>query len=170
MFAPPECDRHGKSVRVSVGNLDGLQDFVDLAFHAKFRYCQSLVGLVICAVGNRMPAQEVSPFRAIPNRRRPTTSSRPFQINLPQVLSGCHGISSTVPPIQASESVIFANDRGVSVDRFAEIGAQLQYGSVRNADASDDDSIDKTMVPGSLRSEPTRSKVNKAAMSILQKQ
>lgn len=96
MFAPPECDRHGKSVRVSVGNLDGLQDFVDLAFHAKFRYCQSLVGLVICAVGNRMPAQEVSPFRAIPNRRRPTTSSRPFQINLPQVLSGCHGISSTV--------------------------------------------------------------------------
>ncbi|KAF4411397.1 hypothetical protein CFRS1_v006177 [Colletotrichum fructicola] len=103
MFAPPECDRHGKSVRVSVGNLDGLQDFVDLAFHAKFRYCQSLVGLVICAVGNRMPAQEVSPFRAIPNRRRPTTSSRPFQINLPQVLSGCHGISSTVPPIQVNE-------------------------------------------------------------------
>ncbi|KAF0316055.1 hypothetical protein GQ607_016699, partial [Colletotrichum asianum] len=87
----------------SAGNLKGLKYCIDLVFHAKFRYCQSLVGLVICAVGNRMPVQEVSLFRAIPNRGSPTTSSRPFQIILPQALSGCHGTSSTVPPIQVNE-------------------------------------------------------------------
>ncbi|EQB59297.1 hypothetical protein CGLO_00338 [Colletotrichum gloeosporioides Cg-14] len=53
MLGPPECDCHGKSVRVSAGILDGLQDFIDLVFHPNLRYCQSLIGLVLCAVGNR---------------------------------------------------------------------------------------------------------------------
>lgn len=47
-----------------------------------------------------------------------------------------------------------------SVDTFAEIKAQLQFASVRNADASDDP-IDKTMVPGYLTSGPTLSRAER---------
>lgn len=82
-------------MQVSVSNLDDLQGFVGLTFHGKLRYCQGLVGLVICAAGIRIPVQELCLFRLTPDKERSKTNLHLFHIMLPQAVSRCQTTFST---------------------------------------------------------------------------